>query len=82
MEANPTASLTWSLGPCQPSVMTQAAKQLIESFESLPESDKQSVAVEILRRTTSDGYPALADEELVLAADQVFLDLDRREGSG
>jgi len=62
--------------------MTQAAKQLIESFESLPESDKQSVAVEILRRTTSDSYPALADEDLVLAADQVFLDLNRREGSG
>ena len=61
--------------------MTRAAKQVIESFESLPDPDKQSVVVEILRRATVDAYPALEDEDLVLAADQVFLELDRREGS-
>ena len=60
--------------------MTQAAKQLIEDFDSLPEPDKQSVVVEILCRTAADAYPALEDEDLVLAADHVFLDLDRREG--
>ncbi len=61
--------------------MTRAAKQIIESFESLPEPEKQSVVVEILRRTAADAYPALEDEDLVLAADQIFLELDRREGS-
>jgi hypothetical protein len=60
--------------------MTRAAKQIIESFESLPEPDKQSVVVEILRRATADEHPVLEDEALVLAADQVFLGLDRREG--
>ncbi len=61
--------------------MTRAAKQVIEGFESLPESERQSVVVEILRRTAADAYPVLKDEDLVLAADQVFLELDRREGS-
>ena len=60
--------------------MTQAAKTIIESFEALPESDKEAVAVEILRRATSAPYPALEDEDLLFAADQVFLELDRREG--
>ena len=61
--------------------MTRAAKQIIESFESLPEPDRQSVVVEILRRAAADAYPALEDEDLVFAADQVFLELDRRESS-
>ena len=60
--------------------MTRAAKQVIESFEALPETEKHSVVVEILRRATTENYPALEDEDLVLAADQVFLELDRREG--
>jgi hypothetical protein len=61
--------------------MTQAARQVIETFESLPETEKQSVMVEILRRTANYALPALTDEALVQAADQVFLELDRRESA-
>lgn len=59
--------------------MTKAARQLIETFEALPDDEKRVVTVEILRRTAVDDHPPLDEAELVLAADQVFLDLDRRE---
>ena len=61
--------------------MSQAVKTIIECFEALPEPDKEAVVVEILRRVTTAPYPALEDEDLILAADQVFLELDRREGA-
>jgi hypothetical protein len=57
--------------------MTLAAQRILETFETLPETDKQTVAAEILRRTLDDSAPE--DQELVLAADQVFLQLDRSE---
>ena len=57
--------------------MTLAAQRILETFETLPETDKQTVAVEILRRTLDDSAPE--DQDLVLAADQVFLQLDRSE---
>jgi len=57
--------------------MTLAAQRILETFETLPETDKQTVAAEILRRTLDDS--TLEDQELVLAADQVFLQLDRNE---
>lgn len=61
--------------------MTKAVREVIEIFEALPEADKPSVVGEILRRATADDYPALEDDALILAADQVFLELDRCEGS-
>jgi len=60
--------------------MTLAAKTILESFEALPEPDKEAVVVEILRRATAAPYPTMEDEDLIFAADQVFLELDRREG--
>ncbi|MFL6203303.1 MAG: hypothetical protein ACJ76J_29400 [Thermoanaerobaculia bacterium] len=59
--------------------MTHAARQLIETFEALPEGEKQVVTMEILRRTALEDHPPLDEAELILAADQVFLELDRRE---
>jgi hypothetical protein len=52
---------------------------MIKTFEALPEDDQRSVVLEILRRATTDDYPPVDEADLVLAADQVFLDLDRRE---
>jgi hypothetical protein len=59
--------------------MTQAAQKMIKTFEALPEDDQRSVVLEILRRTVTEDYPPVDEADLVLAADQVFLDLDRRE---
>lgn len=62
--------------------MTRAARQIIETFEALPEPDRKAVAVEILRQTLDESYSTLEDTDLILAADQVFLELDRREDEG
>jgi hypothetical protein len=60
-------------------IMSTSAQNLIESFDKLPESEKQEVASVILRRTINFDMPALSDEELVLSAEEIFLELDRRE---
>jgi len=59
--------------------MSGAAQQVIDTFDALPEDDKRVVLVEILRRGSALEETPLSEAELVLAADQVFLDLDRRE---
>ena len=59
--------------------MALSAQQIIEFFEGLPESEKQRVAYEILRRSVYLDVPPLTDEELVVAAEDLFLALDARE---
>ena len=59
--------------------MSDAAKRIIEAFEALPQAERQEVIRELLRRAAivDLGFPS--DEELVVAAGDVFQDLDRRE---
>jgi hypothetical protein len=59
--------------------MMNAARKLLDDFATLGEAERREVAVEILRRTELVGYGAPGDSELLSAADQIFLDLDRRE---
>ncbi len=59
--------------------MSTQAQNLIESFDKLPDAEKQKVASEILKRTINFDMPALSNEELVLSAEELFLELDRRE---
>ena len=56
-----------------------AVQQILEYFDRLPDTDKRDVAAEIMRRTIRLDVPSLADEELVLAAEDLFLELDQRE---
>jgi hypothetical protein len=60
--------------------MSGAAQRVLETFETLQETDKQAVAAEILRRTLGFSDSGLEDDDLSFAADQIFLELDRREG--
>lgn len=61
--------------------MTSSAKNILESFDELPEVEKQEVALAILRRTLrSDSLP-LSDDDFVIQAEEIFLDLDKREPS-
>jgi hypothetical protein len=62
--------------------MTEAAKNLLVAFESLPVEDRQEVATEILRRSTLESDYETTDADLVRAADRVFLELERNETSG
>ena len=59
--------------------MSVAARELIESFNRLPEADKKVVVIELLCSTINIDEPPLSDEELVLSAEEHFLELDRRE---
>lgn len=59
--------------------MSEAAKKLLHTFDSLPEAERRQVAFEILRRTALADHDLPTDAELVAAADEVFLDLDRGE---
>jgi hypothetical protein len=54
------------------------AKRFLQTFEKLPEPDKHAVAAEILRHTLDEEYSSPDDSDLVFAADQLFLELDRR----
>jgi hypothetical protein len=62
--------------------MTEAAKNLLIVFESLPVEDRREVAVEILRRESAEAEDEITEDELVQAADRVFLELDRGETAG
>lgn len=58
--------------------MTPLAQNLISTFDQLPELEKKEVAAAILHRTLQLDFPSLSDEEFVLSAEEVFLELDRR----
>ena len=59
--------------------MTKAAQDFLRSFKALPQSDQHDVLVTLLRLPIEAEYPAPSDEELVLAAEAVFLELDKAE---
>ena len=63
-------------------VVTEAARHLLEEFEALPDVDKREVVVELLRLSILAPHSSPSDEDLLYSADQVFLDLDRREAEG
>lgn len=59
--------------------MGTPAENVIATFDRLPEPEKQEVAAAILRRTLQIDFPPVSDDELVLSAEETFLELDRRE---
>lgn len=63
----------------QEATMGTPAENLIASFDRLPDAEQREVASAILRRTLEIEFPPFSDEELVLSAEEIFLDLDRRE---
>jgi len=62
--------------------MGDAARNLLKSFETLPETEQREVLEQLLRRAAELPYFFPSDDELVRAADQVFQALDRREAKG
>ena len=59
--------------------MTEAARHLIETFQTLPDLDKREVLAVLLREAVQKPYATPSDDELTAAADEVFQELDRRE---
>lgn len=64
---------------CQYGAMTETAKRLLDTFDSLPQQEREEVVREILRRTALAEHPSLEDAELLALADEVFRALDQAE---
>lgn len=69
------------MGYLEENRMTDSAKNIIESFDELPDTEKQEVARAILRRALHLDMPPLTDADLVLQAEELFLDLEKREAA-
>jgi hypothetical protein len=61
--------------------MSRNAQAVLTAFDELPPAAREEVVSELLRRVAQSEHAPLSDDELVAAADQVFVDLDRRENS-
>ena len=59
--------------------MTTAVRDFLKSFDSLSESDKRELVAEIMRRSISFDYPSLSDIDLVMNAEDLFLELEKKE---
>lgn len=61
--------------------MTQGARRLIAEFDALPEQERSEVLAELARRVGSSPHDLPRDEDLLAAADHLFVELDRREST-
>ena len=61
--------------------MDSAVKDILDSFDRLPEDEKREIASEIIRRTLNLNFPNITDEELIYNAEEIFLELDKKEST-
>lgn len=59
--------------------MSILVQQFLNSFEQLPEQEKRELATEIIKRSIMFQLPSLTEDELILNAEELFLELDKRE---
>jgi hypothetical protein len=59
--------------------MTQAAKKLLDEFDALPDGDRSELVAELVRRVALAPHDLPHDDDLIAAADRLFIELDRRE---
>jgi len=57
--------------------MSSRAKALLDAFERLPPGERNEVVLELLRRAAASAHESPNDDELLRAADELFLELDR-----
>ena len=61
--------------------MNQSTHQLLNAFDALPDGQRREVAVAVLRRVLDEAPPEVADDALVVAAEELFLELDAHEAA-
>lgn len=59
--------------------MTQTAQNIISIFDRLPTAEQKEITKIILRRHLEIETPSVSDDELVVNAEELFLELDRLE---
>jgi hypothetical protein len=61
--------------------MTALVQELLNTFDRLTGSERLELVLEILKRTVDLDFPPLSDEDLVVNAERIFLELDQRESA-
>lgn len=59
--------------------MTARVQELLKTFDQLTDLEQRSLASEILKRVIDLDFPPLSNEDLVLNAEELFLELDKQE---
>lgn len=59
--------------------MNALVKELLNTFDRLTDTERRELVLEILKRTVDLEFPPLSDEDLVLNAEGLFLELDEQE---
>lgn len=59
--------------------MTILVEELLNTFERLTDSERLDLVLEILKRTVYLDFSPLSDDDLVLNAEELFLELDEEE---
>lgn len=61
--------------------MDAISERFLDTFDRLPQAVQWQIASAILRKTRLFDLPPLQDDDLVLLAEGIFLELDTREES-
>ena len=61
--------------------MTALVQELLNTFDRLTETERLELTLEILKRVVNLDFPPLSDEDLVLSAEELFLELDKPEAA-
>lgn len=61
--------------------MTAVVQELLRTFDCLTDSERRELVSEILKRVIHLDIPPLSDEDLVLNAEGVFLELEKQESA-
>lgn len=59
--------------------MAALVQRFLDTFDYLTDSEQLDSVLEILKRTVYLDFPPLSDRNLVLNAEQIFLELDKQE---
>jgi len=59
--------------------MTRSVQELLDRFDRLADSEKHEAASEILQRVRRLDLDPITDDDLILSAEEMFLELDRSE---
>ncbi len=59
--------------------MTATAIDILNSIDTLPEPEQHQLVLALLRRVSPVEINELMDDELILCAESIFLELDRAE---
>lgn len=59
--------------------MTFAVEEILKTFDQLTDLEQLDIASKVLQRVIHLDFPPLSDEDLILNAESIFLELDQQE---